>query len=207
MSKLLSCVFFAIFAAVSPAALFGHSYGPAPRVTAAPGDNSRACTQCHTTNALNSGTGSVKIILQSGAFYVPGVKQRVMVQVSDAAQQRWGFELTARLNSDLSNGQAGDLTAVDGFTQVICEDSAPKPCVSGPQFITHTSAGTRNGTPGGATFQFDWTPPATNAGPVTLYAAGNAANGNGSPSGIRSIPRMCNWLRRFPRRPRSRRAI
>jgi uncharacterized protein (TIGR03437 family) len=125
----------------------------------------------------------VKILLQSGAFYIPGVKQRVMVQVADPAQQRWGFELTARLNSDLTNGQAGELTPVDGQTQVICEDSAPKPCVSGPQFITHTSAGTRNGTPGGATFQFDWTPPATNAGPVTLYAAGNAANGNGSPTG------------------------
>ena len=35
----------------------------------------------------------------------------------------------------------------------------------------------------GASFQFDWTPPATNAGLVTLYAAGNAANGNGSPTG------------------------
>jgi uncharacterized protein (TIGR03437 family) len=106
-----------------------------------------------------------------------------MVRVSDPVQQRWGFELTARLNSDLASGQAGDLTPVDNFTQVICEDYAPKPCASGPQFITHTSAGTRNGTPVGATFQFDWTPPATNAGPVTLFVAGNAANGNGSPTG------------------------
>ncbi|HYW45817.1 MAG TPA: choice-of-anchor V domain-containing protein [Bryobacteraceae bacterium] len=31
---------------------------------------------------------------------------------------------------------------------------------------------------GGATFQFDWTPPATNAGPVTFFVAGNAANGD-----------------------------
>ena len=167
---------------IAPSAAFGHSYGPAPRVTAAPGDNSRACTQCH-TGTLNSGTGSVKIVLQSGAFYVPGVKQRITVQVADAAQQRWGFELTARLNSDLEKGQAGDLVPVDNMTQVICEDSAPKPCVSGPQFITHTSVGTRNGTPNGASFQFDWTPPATNAGPVTLYAAGNAANGNGTNTG------------------------
>ena len=103
--------------------------------------------------------------------------------MADPAQQRWGFELTARLNSDPEKGQAGDFTPVDGFTQVICEDSAPKPCASGPSFIEHTSAGTRNGTPGGATFEFDWTPPATNAGPVTFYAAGNAANGNGSPTG------------------------
>jgi uncharacterized protein (TIGR03437 family) len=172
-----------MLAAIGPTALFGHSYGPPPRVTGAPGDDARACTQCHAGSALNSGTGSVKIVLQSGLFYIPGVKQRLAVRVSDPVQQRWGFELTARLNSDLANGQAGDLTPVDNFTQVICEDFAPKPCASGPQFITHTSAGTRNGTPGGATFQFDWTPPATNAGPVTLFVAGNAANGNGSPTG------------------------
>jgi len=182
MTKLLYYLPVAVLVGIAPAA-FSHSYGPAPRVTGAPGDNPKACTQCHTTNALNSGSGSVKIILQSGAFYVPGVKQRVAVQVADPAQQRWGFELTARLNSNLEDGQAGDFTPVDGFTQVICEDSAPRPCASGPSFIQHTSAGTRNGTPGGATFQFDWTPPATNVGPVTLYAAGNAANGNGSPTG------------------------
>lgn len=173
----------AMLTGIAPIAAFAHSYGPAPRVTGAPGDNAKACTQCHTTNALNSGSGSVKILLQSGPFYVPGVTQRVSVRVSDPAQQRWGFELTARLNSDLEKGQAGDLVPVDNFTQVICEDSAPKPCASGPQFIQHTSAGTRNGTPLGATFQFDWTPPATNAGPVTLFVAGNAANGNASPTG------------------------
>src|ERR1700694_1413938 len=94
------------------------------------------------------------------------------VQRADSVKQRWGFELTARLNNDLANGQAGDLTPVDNFTQVICEDTGPKPCSSGPQFIEHTSAGTRNGTKGGATFQFDWTPPSSTAGPVTLYVAG-----------------------------------
>lgn len=157
---------------------FAHSYGPAPRVTGAPGDSPQACTVCHAGAALNSGAGSVNIVLQGGAVYVPGVKQRVMVQVSDPVQQRWGFELTARLNSDLAKGQAGDLSPVDNLTQVICEDFGPKPCSSGVQFIQHTSAGTRIGTKGGAIFQFDWTPPATNAGPVTLYVAGNAANGD-----------------------------
>src|SRR5262245_33450254 len=126
MTKLLFCLPVAVLAGIAPAA-FGHSYGPAPRVTGAPGDDAKACTQCHTTNALNSGSGSVKIVLQSGAFYIPGVKQRVAVQVADPAQQRWGFELTARLNSDLEKGQAGDFTPIDGFTQVICEDSAPRP--------------------------------------------------------------------------------
>jgi uncharacterized protein (TIGR03437 family) len=164
--------------------VFAHSYGPAPRVTAAPGDNAKACTQCHTTSALNSGTGSVTIVLQGGAVYIPGIKQRVTVRVADPAQQRWGFELTARLNSDLQNGQAGDLIPVDNFTQVICEDASIKPCIAGGvSFIQHTSAGTRRGTSGGATFEFDWMPPSVNAGPVTLYAAGNAANGDGTSAG------------------------
>jgi uncharacterized protein (TIGR03437 family) len=121
--------------------------------------------------------------LQSGAVYIPGVKQRVTVQVSDPVQKRWGFELSARLNSDLQNGQAGDLIPVDNFTQVICDDNGPKPCATGVEFIQHTSAGTRNGTSGGATFQFDWLPPSTNAGPVTFYVAGNTANGNGASTG------------------------
>lgn len=160
---------------------FAHSYGPPPRVTLAPGDNAKACTLCH-SGTLDSGTGSVKILLQSGNVYVPGVRQRVTVTVSDAAQQRWGFELTARVSSAPETTQAGQLKSVDNFTQVICEDAGSEPC-AGVSFIQHTSAGTRNGTKGGASFQFDWTPPATNAGPVTLYAAGNAANGDGSSAG------------------------
>src|SRR5712671_5329007 len=132
----------AILAAIVPVGAFGHSYGPAPRVTGAPGDNARACTACHATSALNSGTGSVKILLLSGPVYIPGVKQRVSVQVADPNQRRWGFELTARMNSDLEKGQAGEFTPVDNQTQVICEDNAPRPCASGPTFITHTSAGT-----------------------------------------------------------------
>jgi uncharacterized protein (TIGR03437 family) len=86
------------------------------------------------------------------------------------------------LNSDLLNGQAGEYTPVDNMTQVICEDATARPC-AGVSFIEHTSVGTRNGTRNGVTFQFDWTPPATNAGPVTLYVAGNAANGDGASTG------------------------
>lgn len=112
-----------------------------------------------------------------------------MVNISDPAQRRWGFELTARLDSDPANGQAGDLNPTDANTQAFCDSTGqngpPKPCnpITAVQFISHTLVGTRNGTPNGVTFEFDWTPPTTNAGPVTLYAAGNAANGDGTPNG------------------------
>src|SRR5436190_2425738 len=113
----------AMLTAIAPTSALGHSYGPAPRFTGGPGDNPRACTLCHIGNALNSGAGSVKIVLQSGAVYIPGVKQRITVQIADPTQRRWGFELTARLNSDLEKGQAGDFTPIDNMTQVICEDN------------------------------------------------------------------------------------
>ena len=167
--------------ACSTLPLYAHSYGPPPAVTAGPGDNPKACTQCH-AGTPNSGSGSVTISTLTGNFYVPGVRQRVFVRVADPNQQRWGFELTARLDSDPVNSSAGDLIPVDNFTQVICEDAGSKPC-AGPAFIQHTSVGTRNGTKGGATFQFDWQPPDTNAGTVTFYVAGNAANGNSASSG------------------------
>jgi uncharacterized protein (TIGR03437 family) len=107
----------------------------------------------------------------------------VTVQVADPVQQRWGFEFSARLNSDLANGQAGTLTPIDNFTQTICEDAGPPPCASGVLFIEHTSAGTRNGSKSGASFTFDWTPPSTDSGPITFYVAGNAANGDGTDLG------------------------
>ena len=53
------------------------------------------------------------------------------------------------------------------------------------QFITHTQNGTRLGTTGGVTFEFNSTPPATDVGTVVLYAAGNAANGNTQDTGDR----------------------
>jgi uncharacterized protein (TIGR03437 family) len=161
----------------APAGLFAHATGPDPRLTGAPGDGN--CTACH-SGTVNSGGGSVTIRPAGGNTYTPGVKQRFQVEVADPTQRRWGFELTARLVSDLTNGQAGTLTPVDGNTQVICDNGNAAPCsdASVVQFIEHTAAGTRNGTTGSAIFEFDWTPPATDAGNIRMYAAGNAANGN-----------------------------
>jgi uncharacterized protein (TIGR03437 family) len=167
--------------------LKAHVDGADPRLTTAPGDDPAGCTSCHIGTGLNQGPGSVKITLPGGNTYTPGVKQRITVTVSDPAQRRWGFELTARLVSNLAGGQAGDLSSTDNLTQVICENGRLKPCAaSSPvQFATHTLAGTRLGTAGGASFEVDWTPPDSNVGNIRLYAAGNAANGNTQETGDR----------------------
>jgi len=163
----------------------GYSGGPPPRSSGAPGDNPGSCTACHRGLSVNGGQGSVKILLPNGNSYTPGVAQHIMVQVSDPQQHRWGFQMSARLKSDPVNGQAGDFSPTDSFAQVMCDSGTPKPCPDNAlvQFIEHTVAGTRLGTPGAATFEFDWTPPATDSGNIVLYAAGNAANGDGSQLG------------------------
>ena len=172
----------ALLALSAPVALLAYEYGPDPRYTGAPGDDN--CTACH-LGTVNSGSGSVKIRPANGSTYTPGVKQRIQVEVADPAQRRWGFELTARLLSDLKNGQAGSFASTDKNTQVICDDGNLAPCKSSTvvQFIEHTEAGTRNGTTGSAVFEFDWTPPATDVGNIRLYAAGNAANGDNNNTG------------------------
>jgi uncharacterized protein (TIGR03437 family) len=177
-TKLLTIL--ASISSALPILLFADVTGADPRLTGAPGDGQSACTACHTGTALNGGGGSVKIIMPGGTNYTPGTKQHIQVQVSDSAQRRWGFELTARVASNPSNGQAGDLASTDSNTKVICDNGRQKPCsTSSPvQFITHTQTGTRLGTSGSAIFEFDWTPPSTDVGTITLYAAGNAANGN-----------------------------
>ena len=165
--------------------LHAYSAGPSPRYSGAPSDNLGSCTSCHQGQPLNSGQGSVKILLPNGNSYSPGVKQHIMVQVSDPQQRRWGFQMSARLKSNQVTGQAGDFSATDGSTQVICDNSGPKPCPADAlvQFIEHTAAGTRPGVSGGVTFEFDWTPPAQDAGNIVFYVAANAANGDGNLTG------------------------
>jgi uncharacterized protein (TIGR03437 family) len=169
-----------LIAAVMPAFIFAHSNGPEPRRTGAPGDNGVSapfgptCASCHTGTP---GTGSVQISAAEGSTYTPGQKQRITVTINATPAARlYGFEATARLVSNLSNGQAGTLQPSNSETQVICEDERRAPCRdSAPvQFIEHNAAKAGN------SYEFDWTPPAdAGAGDVRFYVAANAANGDG----------------------------
>ncbi|HTA69924.1 MAG TPA: choice-of-anchor V domain-containing protein [Bryobacteraceae bacterium] len=171
--------------AIASIAIFAYEYGPDPGYTAAPGDNPTGCmaSGCH-TDAPNSGPGSVKIVAAGGTTYVPGQAQQIQVTVADSTERKYGFELSARVDSSPKLMGAGTLTSTDGNTQVIdCKTPAVVPfagsCPSGNtlQWIEHNITGyTRSAAPA-ATYSFNWTPPSTNVGTVTLYAAGNAGSG------------------------------
>lgn len=156
------------------AGIFAHSAGAPSGYTGAPGNGN--CTACH-VGTVNSGSGSVKINLINATTYTAGQLIHMTVTDSDPTASRWGFELTARPASD-GTQPAGVLSLASGET-LAQVDGAP----GSVQYVTHTSAGTRAGTPGGASWDVYWTAPSASVGAVTFYAAGNAANNNGAPTG------------------------
>jgi uncharacterized protein (TIGR03437 family) len=173
--------------ALAPFVAQAYEYGPDPRRTGAPGDVSTCVSSgCHSGTVNTGPTGSgVKIILSNGATsYVPGQTMAISVQITDSTKVKFGFEMTARLASNLANGQAGDFNPTDTLTQVICDDGSIKktgsPCTQFPvEFIEHNDAGYEASTPKSYTFNFSWTPPASaSAGNVVLYVAANAGPGD-----------------------------
>lgn len=175
--------------AIAPVVLYAYEYGPDPGYSTAPGDNKNGCIDpangCH-TGVLNSGKGSVKIVASGGTTYVPGQTQNISVTIADPTEHAYGFELSARVDSNPTNTEAGLLIpGTDGLTQAICADSSLATAtgckVQGItlEWIEHNLAGytaSKKGS-GSYTYNFTWTPPATNVGTVTLYAAGNAVTG------------------------------
>ena len=147
------------------------------------------CADCH---GGPSGSGSVTVTFPGARTYTPGAKQHLVVNIADPAQQRWGFQLTAR-QANSSGTQAGTFTpGADGYTQLVCTQTNFRSQAFGSvcatngmalQYIEHTQSGSRLGTAGAVTFEFDWTPPATDAGNLVVYIAALAANGDNTPRG------------------------
>jgi uncharacterized protein (TIGR03437 family) len=182
----------AIFAVV-PVLIYAYADGPDPGKSGVPGES--LCTEagCHVGTA-NTGPGSVNVTFPNGLTYTPGVTQHLVVTVSDPNQRRWGFQLTARQTSSNGKTQAGTFAKTDNNTQGACASTTfiaqTVPATNCPSsqplmYIEHTLAGTRLGTTGGVNFEFDWTPPAANVGNITIYVAGNAANGDNNNTGDR----------------------
>jgi len=172
-----------ISAALIPAIVSGLSSGPDPRYTGAPGDSPLACASsgCHTGSKqggpINAAGGKVEAAFCGGTNYTPGVPQTITVTVSDPVNTRYGFQMTARLGSNQTNGQAGDFTPGAG-TIVLCDNGSVKtpsrPCNANTpvQFIEHSAPSAS------PNFTFTWTPPASDVGPINFYIAGNAVNNN-----------------------------
>lgn len=148
--------------------LYANSNGSAGGFTGSPGDSNQTCTSCHTGTPVNQSGWITSTIPAQG--YTPGQTYQITVSGTHTGVVRFGFELTA----ENSSGQK-----VGSFT--ITESTRTK-LVNQNKAVTHLFTGT---TPSGNSnsWNVNWTAPATDIGQITFYAALNAANGNGDPSG------------------------
>ncbi|MCY3724056.1 MAG: hypothetical protein OXG97_17710 [Candidatus Poribacteria bacterium] len=145
---------------------FAFSFGPPEEKTGAPNEGTCADAGCHTGNDLNASGGS--LILTAPETYQPGGVYEIIVNLARAGQSRWGFEMTA-LDGD--GASAGSFEVSDAAnTQLKVANSK--------QYIMHTAAGSAQGTNDENQWTLKWTAPDADIGPITFYAAGNAADGN-----------------------------
>jgi hypothetical protein len=180
MRKRTSHILQALAAGAIPIVLFGFAEGPPIMRTGAAVDGGQNCTVCHNSFTLNDSSGGSVVIRANP--YTPGAKQIIEIQVNHPTAIRFGFQLIARLASDETQ-QAGTFTVDDNIRVRCAPDGSDSPCNGNLEFAEHKPPSTNIGNPGPRTFLVEWTPPATDMGPVNLYAAGNAANGNFADTG------------------------
>ena len=148
------------------------STGPVDGRTGAPSELT-CINGCHSSFALNSGNGSLSIL--GPATFQAGQTVSLSVHLDDPGQSRWGFELTVLNASDQA---VGSLVVVDPAR------TQKSVAFTGREYLKHTLSGTVQVSPAAeADWSFQWTAPLVPDGPVTFYAAGNAANNNGATTG------------------------
>ena len=170
----------ALLAVSAPYVLQAFSSGPPALRAGVPGDAAGVtCTACHRTGVTPNPDALGRITIEASP-YKPGVKQLIRVRLTHPTAARWGFELAARLVSDETK-QAGTFSPVAGSIRVTCAPgNTPAPCNGEAEFATQIAATTFAGRRDGADWLVEWTQPATNAGEVIFYVAGNAADNGGT---------------------------
>ena len=141
--------------------LSSNSFGPGGDRTGSPFSSPLACGQCHGGNS-NPGAGMSLSGLPTA--YYPGQTYSLTLSINNPTNTN-GFQITSL---DASNGAAGSFASGAGSNSYTS---------GGRSYLEHNSPSNSG------SWTFNWTAPSTNAGTVTFYASGNAANGNGNTSG------------------------
>lgn len=148
--------------------------GPTPSNTNAPGEGN--CTACHTSFPVNSGTGNI-IITGLPKTYLPNQTIPITVTVNDGSGVIFGFQLTPIDEIGRSSGTLDTLFS----PQLQIEQGIVGPDTR--DYICHTNLGTQPTQFFTKSWTFNWQAPANRVGRIGLYAAGNAANSDGSTNG------------------------
>ena len=148
---------------------YGFLAGPIAGRTGAPNDicNGFTCniTPCHYSYGLNTGKAAFSITAPSA--YEKGKTTNIVVKFANSDTSLHGFEITAM---DTTDTKVGTFTSTDETTQTEFYRN---------QYAAHTTIGTAE-----SSWTIQWSAPSENvSGPITFYAAGNEANGDGTSEG------------------------
>lgn len=166
MKQIILYAIFVIFFTWNPA--FGFLSGPIAGRTGAPDDicGIKSCNDppvCHGSYNINSGPAS--FFITAPPSYVLGETIDVTVSFSNTGSGLHGFQLTAL---DASNKRVGIFQSKDNTVQTEAYLN---------EYAAHTTVGTAR-----TSWKVQWTAPISNiTDPVTFYAAGNQADGGGTP--------------------------
>lgn len=167
LTLLASC---GAFFALTVAATMYSQQPPPPGRTGAPGES--LCTECHSGQA-NVGPGSITIAESNGApGYIPDSVYEFGVTVEQASRNKFGFSATVL---DANHAPVGTISLVNTNATATQQQG-------GKNYVSHKNGGT-GGMNNAKTWLFKWKAPSSDVGPVTIYAAGVAANANGNESG------------------------
>ncbi len=155
----------------------GFSTGPPAAHSGAPGE--LTCLGCHSTYPINIGSG-VLTLTGLPANYSPNQELILTISLSMPGRLRYGVQATAVHES---GKQAGTFIITDAARTQLQPGS-----INGNArvYLEHTQEGALANGFGRNEWTFKWRAPSTDvAGPgkVTFYIVGNAANGNGRPTG------------------------
>jgi len=139
----------------------------------APGEET--CRHCHKSFPLNSGGGSLTI----DGFpdvYATGETYHVTVTLASPTAVEWGFQATVLSGA---NAPVGKLLVTDReHTKIV-----PGIFKLERRYVEQKHAGHFEGQRDAASWTFDWRAPKKDKGAITIYASGNAGNGNDKPTG------------------------
>ncbi|MDR4507907.1 MAG: carboxypeptidase regulatory-like domain-containing protein [Candidatus Brocadiaceae bacterium] len=147
---------------------FAFSVGPPDGRTGSPEDDFKTCKDigCHNSFPLNS--GDAVFTISPPNHYTRGEMLSIIVFFENSTSAKHGFQLSAL---DADNNHVGTFNSVDENTQTGNGD-----------YISHTFTGSNQS--GNARWTVEWTAPSIQVrDPVTFYAAGNEANGDGTHDG------------------------
>lgn len=165
---MLVCILAVVF--YSPKSAHSNQSGAPIGYSGSTGDGGATCTSCHGGGANPGISDQFSIFaLDAPLEYEAGETYTFDVVAASVGPTTFGFQLMVE---DEMGNSIGELILTDPInTQLI----------DGGNYITHTE----NGSMGvaAATWNFEWQAPSNYDGEVTMYAAGNIANGNGTTAG------------------------